>query len=111
VRPLTGRERVAVAIWLVVPIVIWNVIYDLLLTRGVNDYLFRAALHEAGRGPATSMAEVMDRTVYDAVWVSTLFASIVALAGFFTIRYLRQPPNHVPRPDHGVNIRSTNVEP
>ena len=85
-RRLTGRERLAAGIWIVVPVIVWNLVYDLLLTRGVKEFMLRAALHEAGRGPATTMAEVMDRYVYDAIWISTLFASIVALAGFFTIR-------------------------
>ena len=85
-RRLTGRERLAAGIWIVVPVIVWNLVYDLLLTRGVKEFMLRAALHEAGRGPVTTMAEVMDRYVYDAIWISTLFASIVALAGFYTIR-------------------------
>ena len=87
---LTRRERVAAGLWIVVAVVVWNLVYDLILTRAVQEFMLRAVLHEAGRGPATTMAEVMDRNVYHAVWVSTLFASLVALAGFFTIRYLRQ---------------------
>jgi hypothetical protein len=85
-RRLTGRERLAVGIWIVVPLVVWNLVYDLLLTRGVKEFMLRATLHEAGRGPAVTMAQVLDRYVYDAIWISTLFASIVALAGFYTIK-------------------------
>ena len=85
-RRLTGRERLAVGIWIVVPLVVWNLVYDLLLTRGVKEFMLRAVLHEAGRGPAITMAQVLDRYVYDAIWISTLFASIVALAGFYTIK-------------------------
>ena len=85
-RRLTGRERLAAGIWIVVPLIVWNLVYDLLLTRGVQEFMLRAVLHEAGRGPETRMADVLDRYVYDAIWISTLFASIVALAGFGTIR-------------------------
>lgn len=74
--------------WIVVPIVIGNTIYDLLLTRAIKDYMFRVALHDAGHGPMVSLRDVMARTVYDATWISLLFASIVALAGFTTIRML-----------------------
>ena len=87
-RRLTRRERFAAGLWIVVAIVIWNLVYDLMVTRAVQEFMFRAALHEAGRGPQTTMADVLDRNVYDAIWVSTLFASLVALAGFFTIRYI-----------------------
>lgn len=87
-QPLTRSQRVAAGLWIVMALVIWNLVYDLLLTRAVQEYMFRVALHQAGRGPLTTMAEVLDREVYYAVWVSTLFASIVALAGFVTIRIL-----------------------
>ena len=85
---LTRRERIAAGLWIVVTLVVWNLIYDLMVTRAVQEFMFRAALHEAGRGPLTTMADVLDPNVYDAIWVSTLFASLVALAGFFTIRYV-----------------------
>jgi hypothetical protein len=85
---LTHRERLAAGLWIVVTVVVWNLIYDLIITRAVQEFMFRAALHEAGRGPLTTMAEVLDPGVYHAIWVSTLFASLVALAGFFTIRYV-----------------------
>jgi hypothetical protein len=82
------RERIAAGLWILVALVVWNLVYDLMVTRAVQEFMFRAALHEAGRGPAITMADVLDRNVYDAIWVSTLFASLVALAGFFTIRYI-----------------------
>jgi hypothetical protein len=85
-----------VGIWIVVSIVTWNLIYDLLVTRAVQEFMFRVALHEAGRGPLTTMAQVLDPQVYDAIWISTLFASLVALAGFFTIRYIGQPRRDEP---------------
>jgi hypothetical protein len=88
---LTRRERVAVALWIVVSIVVGNTIYDLIMTRAIKEYMFRVALYQAGRGPLTSMPEVMDRNVYYATWISLLFASAVALAGFATIRLLRRP--------------------
>ena len=88
---MSRRQRLAAGLWIVMALVIWNTIYDLMLTRGVQEYLFRVALHQAGRGPLVSMAEVMDRNIYDAVWVSTLFASLVALAGFVTIRLFTPP--------------------
>jgi hypothetical protein len=102
-RRLTRRERVAAGLWIVVSLIVWNLIYDLMVTRGVQEFMFRAALHEAGRGPRTTMAEVLDRNVDEAIWVSTLFASLVALAGFFTIRYMHSTQSHheprTPPPD------------
>lgn len=76
----------AVGLWLVVALLVWNGVYDLMLGRGIKDYLFRDALYHAGRGPHIPIAAVMDSTVYDAVWVSSLCASVILLAGLFTIR-------------------------
>jgi hypothetical protein len=69
-----------------VGIFVWNGMYDMMMARGEREYLFRTALHEAGRGPAMSVASVMDGAVFDAVWVSTLWASLILLAGMVTIR-------------------------
>jgi hypothetical protein len=89
-RALPRSERLPVAIWLALAIVVWNGVYDVLLTRGVKEYLFRWALHEAGRGPLVPMSRIMEVTVRDAVWVSTLWAGIILLAGMVTIRLMRR---------------------
>lgn len=86
---LTRPERRAVALWIVMSLVIGNTVYDLLVTRAVKEYMFRVALHQAGRGPLVSMADIVGPLTYDAVWIGLLFGSTVALAGFWTIRMLR----------------------
>jgi hypothetical protein len=75
-------------------VVVWNGLYDLLLARSTQTYLFRQALHQAGRGPWLDLTTAMDVAVRDAAWVSTLWASILLLAGLITIRLLwnRPPP-------------------
>ena len=50
-RSLSRGERMAIALWVLLAVVAWNGIYDVLVTRGVKEYLFRWALHEGGRGP------------------------------------------------------------
>jgi hypothetical protein len=87
-RKLERRERIAVAIWLVVALVVWNGVYDLLMTRGIKDYLLRQALHQAGRGPEVSMTALIDLAITEATWISTLWASVILLAGLITIRLL-----------------------
>jgi hypothetical protein len=85
-RRLERAERIAVGVWLVLAIVVWNGIYDLLLTRGIKDYVLRNALHQAGRGPEVSMTAILDFTVAEAFWVSTLWASVILCAGLWTVR-------------------------
>jgi hypothetical protein len=85
-RRLRRAERIAVAVWIGLALVVWNGVYDLLLTRGIKDYLLRNALHQAGRGPDVSMTTLMDMTVNEAFWVSMLWASVILFAGLLTVR-------------------------
>lgn len=85
------RERVLAGLWVVLAVVLWNGVYDMVLIEGIKEYLFRSALHEAGRGPDIRIATVLDGTIFKAVWVSTFWASVVMLAGMITIRALRRP--------------------
>ena len=87
-RPLTRAQRIAVVLWLVVFLVVWNGVYDLVVGQGIKEYLFRNALHQAGRGPQVPIAAIMDPFVQWATFVSTIWASVIMLAGLFTIRML-----------------------
>lgn len=87
-----ARERVLAGMWLVLALLVWNGVYDMTLGVGIKEYLFRSTLHEAGRGPRVSIAGVLDPFVFDALWVSTFWASLVMLAGLITIRTLRGRP-------------------
>ena len=82
---LVRARRLAVALWLAMAIVVWNGLYDLRITLGVRDYLMKQALHDAGRGPAVTIAEAMAATRKDAVAVASLWAVIVLAAGMATV--------------------------
>ena len=82
---LPRGQRIAVAVWIVLAVALWNAIFEMMVVRGVKEYLFRAALHEAGRRPFTPIADVMDPAIFHATWVATLWASIVLLAALLTI--------------------------
>jgi hypothetical protein len=86
---LDRRERIAVGLWLVVAVVVWNGLYDLLLARSTQIYLFETAIHEAGLGPAVDLTTALDAAVMQAVLLSTLWAGILLGLGLFTIRWLR----------------------
>jgi hypothetical protein len=88
----SGRQRAILAGWVVLTIALWNGIFEMMVVRGVKDYLVSAALHEAGRRPFTPIAAVMDPAIYHATWVATLWTSLVLLAAMLTIRSLQPPP-------------------
>jgi hypothetical protein len=89
---LSRGERMAVVAWAVLAVAVWNGLYDLLLNRAAKDYLFRSALHEMGRGPSVSLGYEMAVAVRYAIWISTLWAGILLLAGLLTLR-LRKGSN------------------
>lgn len=97
---LGRRERVAVGLWLLIAVVVWNGLYDLLLARSTQNYLFRTAIHQAGQGPFVDLTEAMDEAVVYASWISTLWASLLLLAGLITIYAVRGPraPASPPEP-------------
>lgn len=88
IQPLGRRERVLVGAWIVIGIIVWNGVYDFVMFRGVQAYLFRNALHELGRGPDSPMKLFMHTVIYDAVWIATIWAGAILLAGLLTIRSL-----------------------
>ena len=71
---------------MILGVVLWNGIYDMILGQGLREYLFRSALHDAGRGPAMSISSVVDPYIADALWIATFWAALVTLAGLLTIR-------------------------
>ncbi len=84
------RERALAGLWLVLALLLWNGVYDMTVGEGIKEYLFRSALHEAGRAPSVSIASVLDPYIFDAAWVSTFWASLVMLGGLVTIRVMRR---------------------
>lgn len=89
--PLPRRQRVLIAVWMVLGAALWNALFEMMIVRGVKEYLFRAALHDAGRRPFTPIAEVMDPAIYNATWVATLWTSVIFLAALVTMRLLARP--------------------
>ena len=90
--PLGRGQRIAVVIWVILAVAAWNGLYDLLLARSTQNYLFRTAMHDAGLGPAVDLTAALDYAVLEAIWVSTLWAGILLLAGLVTIRVSRPRP-------------------
>ena len=83
---LERRERFAVGFWIVAAVVVWNGLYDLLLARSTEAYLFRTAIHTAGLGPPVDLTSALDYAVIHAVWLSTLWAGVLLIAGLVFIR-------------------------
>jgi hypothetical protein len=72
-------------VWIGIGVVVWNGFFDLLMTRGVKEYLYRQAEHELGRGKPVTMREIMNETRADAAVKASIWAVLVAGAGVLTV--------------------------
>ena len=85
-RPLPRLDRILAVIWIVLSVALWNAIFEMLVVQGARQYLFRSALHDAGRAPFVAIADVMDAAIYRATWVATMWTSVILLAAMLTLR-------------------------
>jgi hypothetical protein len=74
----------------------------MMVVRGVKDYLLRAELSAAGRGPFTPIRDVMDPAIHHAAWVATTWTAVVWLAAVLTIYYASSHPRLEPRVGAGT---------
>jgi hypothetical protein len=87
---MTASSRLWILLWLFVAAAVWNGVFDILVTRGVKEYLYRHAEHELGRGPAFTMPEIMNQTVRDATVTASWWALLVGGAGIVTVYGVRR---------------------
>lgn len=74
-------RRAAVALWLVLGGVLWNVIFDASVVKGGRDYLARQERHQRGLGPAVTIHGVMDEAVARGARTATAIGGGVAAVG------------------------------
>jgi hypothetical protein len=89
--PRSRGERLALGLWVLLALFIGNGIYDVLVARGIKEFLFRHALSEAGSDPAVALVPLMHTTVRRAAAVGVLWAGLVFVVGLATIRLVRPP--------------------
>ena len=77
-------------------VVVWNGVFDLLITRGEKFYLWKQAEATIARDPRVSLDEIMTRTIHDAIVTASLWSALVLLVsvGAVTVvwRRLVAPP-------------------
>jgi hypothetical protein len=89
--------RVALLLWVIVTVIVWNGLYDVRISLGVREYLLQAALHDAGRAPALPLADMMRHTVHESIKLATFWASLVLTAGLATVWLLTRRGGHAAR--------------
>jgi hypothetical protein len=84
------RRSLPYLLILLVSAVVWTGMFDILVTRGVKEYLYRTADHELGRGDAVTMGDIMGQTVSDAVVTASGWAVFVGGLGLVAVRLAKE---------------------
>jgi hypothetical protein len=85
-----------VAGWALLGVALWNALFEMMVVRGVKDYLLAAELSAAGRGPRLPISDVMDPAIRHAAWVATIWTALVWIAAGLTIHYASSHPRLEP---------------
>lgn len=84
---LKWRRRL-VWLWIGIGVVVWNGVFDLVVRRGMTEYLFRQAAFDAGRGERYTMHDVMDLAIRHATLIASAWAIAITAAGVATVMIL-----------------------
>ncbi len=84
---LVGRRRwLAVGVWLVCSVVVWNVVFDRRVEKAEERYL---EAHSA-LAPATGIRAIMEPAVRHSALIATAWASALFVPGALVLLYVRR---------------------
>ena len=84
-RGWTVRFRIAIALWLLFGLVVWNDVFDAAVLQGGLDYLTAQALHQQGAGPAATIPGVMRPAIATGAGQATACGASVAAIGLLGV--------------------------
>jgi hypothetical protein len=82
--------------WLLVGAVAWNAAFEVIVNRGVKDYLYQQARFELGRGPRPTIDRVVGGAVRDGAVQCTLWSAALVAAGILSTRSARRQSQAFP---------------
>ena len=74
--------RLALALWIVWAVAVWNVVLDHVIVVAAREYLYAAAMADIGRGPQVMMDDFMRPAVRRGVSAGSLSALAIVAVGF-----------------------------
>lgn len=80
----------AVGLWLVLGLVVWNALFDREIKAAESRYLRLQAAHEQGRGPDVTIPGIMEPAKRRGVLVATGWTAVLMVAGLGGIAAVRR---------------------
>ena len=97
----SGTPRLAVALWIVLAVVIWNVVFDRVLVVAGRQYVHAATIAARGAGPYLRIDDWMRPARSRALRVATIAAAVTLATGLtavaFAVLRARDVPNLKPK--------------
>jgi hypothetical protein len=90
-----NRKRLAVGLWIVWAVVVWNVVFDRVLVEAGREYV-RTAMAAAGHGPYARIDDAMRPAVPRAVALASAAAGVIAAVGLVVFRRAGRPTSAGP---------------
>jgi ABC-type Fe3+ transport system permease subunit len=81
-----NRPRLALVLWLVWAIVVWNVVFDRVLVNAGRDYVRTAISAANGPGPYARIDDRMLPALTQALMAASVAAVVIVLVGLLGIR-------------------------
>jgi hypothetical protein len=81
-----NRKRLAIALWLVWAVVVWNVVFDRVLIEAGREYVRTAMAAAAGQGPYARIDDAMRPAVPRALALASAAAGLILAVGLVALR-------------------------
>jgi hypothetical protein len=81
-----NRRRLAVALWVVWAVVVWNVVFDRVLIEAGRAYVRTAMAAAAGTGPYARIDDAMRPAVPRALALASACAGVILAVGLVAFR-------------------------
>ena len=82
-----SRVRLAVALWVVCAIVVWNVVFDRVIVLAGRQYVHAAAVAANGSGPYERIDDWMPAAVTRGLWIASGSAGLLLIVSLAAIRF------------------------
>ncbi len=86
------RPRLATALWMVLAVIVWNVVFDRVLVVAGRDYVRSALVAAGGVGPYARIDDQMRPAASRAFWAATTAAGVVVAVGIAAVRFAARTP-------------------
>jgi hypothetical protein len=91
-----NRKTLAVGLWIVWAVVVWNVVFDRVLVEAGREYVRTAMAAAAGHGPYARIDDAMRPAVPRAVALASAAAGVIAAVGLVVFRRAGRPTSAKP---------------